>query len=40
MNRENSPLKKASDAIEIDSSNYTIDEVAKLISNIIKEKMR
>lgn len=40
MNRENSPLKKASDAIEIDSSNYTIDEVSKLISNIIKEKMR
>ena len=29
--RENSPLKKAEDAIEIDTTNLTIDEVVDLI---------
>ncbi|MCI8310184.1 MAG: (d)CMP kinase [Clostridia bacterium] len=36
--REIAPLKKADDAILIDSTNMTIEEVVKCISNIIKEK--
>jgi cytidylate kinase len=31
MHREISPLKQADDAVLIDSSNYTIEEVAKKI---------
>ena len=31
MNRKSSPLRKAEDAIEIDTSNMTIDEVVKEI---------
>ena len=34
MNREISPLKKADDAIEIDSSNMTIDEVENCILDL------
>lgn len=36
MHREASPLKKADDAIEIDSSYMTIDEVAKKIIDLTK----
>lgn len=36
--RENSPLKKADDAIEIDSSNMTIDEVVSKILDCVKTK--
>lgn len=36
MNREFAPLKQAEDAILIDSSNLTIDEVAEKILNFIK----
>ena len=38
MTRENSPLKKADDAVEIDSSYMTIDEVADKIINLYKER--
>lgn len=38
MNRENSPLRKADDAIEVDSSNLTIDDVVVRILDIIAEK--
>ena len=36
INRENSPLKQADDAILIDSSNLTIDEVVNKIIEMIK----
>ncbi len=36
MTRENSPLKKADDAVEIDSSYMTIDEVADKIIELYK----
>ena len=39
MTRKISPLKKADDAIEVDSSNMNIDEVVETIKNICKEKM-
>lgn len=35
-NRKTSPLKKAKDAIEIDTTNYTIEEVVDEISNLIQ----
>lgn len=38
--REISPLKKADDAIYIDSSEMTIDEVVEKIVNIIKERIK
>lgn len=37
--REIAPLRKAEDAILIDSTNLTIEEVVKEIEDIIKEKM-
>lgn len=37
MNREHSPLKKADDAIEIDSSNLTIDEVVDKIKEELNQ---
>ncbi len=37
MNREVSPLKKAEDAILIDSSNMTIDEVTNKILELFHE---
>ena len=37
MTRENSPLKKANDAVEIDSSYMTIEEVADKIISLYKE---
>ena len=38
MNRETSPLKKADDAVEIDTSHMTIEEVISAIRNLIPEK--
>ena len=37
--REIAPLKKADDAIEVDSSDMTLEEVVDCISNIISEKV-
>lgn len=37
--REESPLKKAEDAIEVDTSSLNIDETVQVISNLIKEKI-
>lgn len=37
--REFSPLKKADDAVEIDTSNLNVEEVVSVILNIIKEKL-
>ncbi len=37
--REVTPLKKAEDAILVDSTNLTIEEVVKKIEDMIKEKM-
>ncbi len=36
MNRETAPLKKADDAVLVDSSNMTIEEVVKTISDLCK----
>lgn len=38
-NRSFSPLKKASDAIEIDTSDLSVDDVVNLICKIFEEKM-
>lgn len=38
MNREVSPLKKAADAVEIDSSDMTIDEVVAAMEKLCKER--
>lgn len=38
MNRKNSPLKKADDAVVVDSSNMTIDDVVVRILDIVAEK--
>ena len=38
MTREISPLKKADDAIEIDTSDMTIDEVVAHIMNLVEKK--
>lgn len=40
MNREVSPLKKAEDAIEIDTTSLTIAEVAEKILQLVKERAR
>ncbi len=40
MHKKVGALKKADDAIVIDSSNLTIDEVTKKIENIIKSKIK
>lgn len=37
INRENSPLKKADDAVVIDSSNLTLDETVETILDLIEE---
>lgn len=39
MHREIAPLKKADDAVEIDTSDMTIEQVTETIENIIKEKI-
>lgn len=38
--REVDPLKKADDAIEIDSSNYDIEEVTEIICNFIQNQLK
>ena len=38
MNREVSPLRKASDAIEVDTSDMTIEEVVTTLSSYIERK--
>ncbi len=38
--RATAPLKKADDAIELDTSNMSIEEVVETISNIINEKVK
>ena len=38
--REVDPLRKADDAIEIDSSNYNIDEVTEIICNFIENALQ
>ncbi|WP_156300298.1 (d)CMP kinase [Streptobacillus canis] len=37
MNREHSPLKKAEDAVEIDTNNLTFDEVLNKILELVKK---
>ena len=37
--RENSPLKKAEDAVEIDTSNMTLEEVKDTVMEIVKKKL-
>lgn len=39
-NREFAPLKKASDAVEVDSTGLTIEEVVNIILDIIQQKIR
>lgn len=39
MHRENSPLMQAEDAVLVDSSDMTIDEVARRIVDLYKEKI-
>ena len=39
MHREHSPLRKADDAVEIDTSDMTIEEVVDAVMEIIKEKV-
>lgn len=38
MHREHSPLKQAEDAILVDSSQMTVDEVANAIINLARER--
>ena len=38
--REVDPLRKADDAIEIDSSNYNINEVTEIICNFIENALQ
>ena len=39
MNREVSPLKKAEDAVELDTSDMTIEEVVEAMKRIVEEKV-
>ncbi len=39
MNREHSPLKKAEDAIEIDTSDMTLDEVVAHVMNLVEQRI-
>lgn len=39
INRKTSPLRQADDAIKLDTSNMTIDEVVTAIRKLIKEKL-
>lgn len=40
MTREISPLKKADDAIEIDTSNMTLDEVVANVMNLVSQRIQ
>ena len=39
MNREFAPLRKADDAVLLDSSDLTLEETKKAIEKLIKEKI-
>jgi cytidylate kinase len=39
MHRENSPLKKASDAVEVDSSKMSVEEVVDKINELFTRKV-
>ena len=39
MTREISPLKKADDAIEIDTSDMTLDEVVAHVMNLVAQRV-
>ena len=39
MNREHSPLKKADDAISLDSTSMTVEEVEQAILDIVHERV-
>ena len=38
-NRDIAPMKPAKDAIKLDSTDYSFEEVCEIISNLVKEKM-
>ena len=38
MNREHSPLKQAEDAVLLDTSSMTLDQVVEEILKIVREK--
>ena len=38
MNRANSPLKRADEAIDVDSTNYSVNEVVEIINKLFKER--
>ena len=38
MTREYNPLRKADDAVEIDTTGLTVDEVADKVLEVVKEK--
>ncbi len=38
MNRANSPLKRADEAFDVDSTNYSVDEVVEIIYKLFKER--
>lgn len=40
MNRSESPLSKADDAVEIDTSNLNIEEVCNIVTKLVNEKLR
>jgi cytidylate kinase len=39
MTREISPLKKADDAIEIDTSDMSLDEVVATVMDLVSQKL-
>ena len=39
MHRANSPLTKADDAVEIDTSDLTIEESVEAVMNLVNEKL-
>ena len=39
MNRKISPLKKAKDAVEIDTSEMSLDEVVAHVMNLVEERI-
>ncbi|MBR2382975.1 MAG: (d)CMP kinase, partial [Anaerotignum sp.] len=40
MNREHSPLKKADDAVVLDSTSMTVEEVQQAILDIVQERVK
>lgn len=39
MTRKNSPLKKADDAVEIDTTNNTVDDTADIIMELVRQRI-